>query len=133
MQAWRSATLLKKRLAQVFSCEFCENFKNTFFAEHIYTTASVVLQKAPLLCIGLGSECAPAMFLTCVKWVKGFFPVEQWFFFSCCCWWFDPLPSFPPICLSFWPPTNFNYFAYVCLQGLIWFVLQPSRYLPAQS
>ena len=27
----RPATLLKKRtLAQVFSCEFCENFKNTF-------------------------------------------------------------------------------------------------------
>ena len=25
------ATLLKKRLAQVFSCEFCEIFKNTFF------------------------------------------------------------------------------------------------------
>ena len=38
----RSATLLKKEtLAQVFSCEFCEIFKNTFFTEHIWTTASV--------------------------------------------------------------------------------------------
>ena len=36
----RVPTLLKKRLAQVFSCEFCENFKNTFFTEHLWTTAS---------------------------------------------------------------------------------------------
>ena len=27
-------------LAQVFSCEFCEIFKNTFFIEHVRTTAS---------------------------------------------------------------------------------------------
>ena len=25
----------KKTLAQVFSCEFCEIFKNTFFTEHL--------------------------------------------------------------------------------------------------
>ena len=24
------------KLAQVFSCEFCENFKNTFFIEHLW-------------------------------------------------------------------------------------------------
>ena len=36
----RPATLLKKRLAQVFSCEFCEIFKNIFFTEHLWTTAS---------------------------------------------------------------------------------------------
>ena len=29
--------------AQVFSCEFCKIFKNTFFTEHIWTTASVWL------------------------------------------------------------------------------------------
>ena len=29
----------KKTLAQVFSCEFCEFFKNTFFTEHFRTTA----------------------------------------------------------------------------------------------
>ena len=28
-------------MAQVFSCEFWENFKNTFFTEHLWTTASV--------------------------------------------------------------------------------------------
>ena len=29
------ATLLKKTAAQVFSCEFCEILKNTFFIEHL--------------------------------------------------------------------------------------------------
>ena len=31
----------KESLAQVFSCEFCEISKNTFFKEHLWTTASV--------------------------------------------------------------------------------------------
>ena len=30
----------KEALAQVFSCEFCEISQNTFFAEHLWTTAS---------------------------------------------------------------------------------------------
>ena len=30
----------KKTLAQVFSCEFCENSKNTFFTEHLWATTS---------------------------------------------------------------------------------------------
>ena len=28
--------LIKKRQAQVFSCEFCEISKNTFFTEHLW-------------------------------------------------------------------------------------------------
>ena len=37
----RPATLFKKDiLAQVFSYEFCEIFKNTLFTEHFWTTAS---------------------------------------------------------------------------------------------
>ena len=41
----RPATLLKKEAhAQVFSCEFCEISKNPFFAEHLWTTASVDTQ-----------------------------------------------------------------------------------------
>ena len=36
------ATLLKKVLAQVFSCEFCEIFKNTFFTEHVRATAPMM-------------------------------------------------------------------------------------------
>ena len=35
------AALLKKILAQVFSCEFCELSKNAFFTEHLRTTASI--------------------------------------------------------------------------------------------
>ena len=31
--------LVKKRLAQVFSCEFCEISKNTFSEEHLWVTA----------------------------------------------------------------------------------------------
>ena len=30
----------KESLAQVFSCEFCEIFKNTFFTEHLRATVS---------------------------------------------------------------------------------------------
>ena len=30
----------KEVLTQVFSCEFCEIFKNTFFTEHLRATAS---------------------------------------------------------------------------------------------
>ena len=36
----RSATLLKKRLWH--TCFPCEDFKNTFFTEHLWTTASVI-------------------------------------------------------------------------------------------
>ena len=31
----------KDTLAQVFSCEFCEISKNTFFIDHLWTTASI--------------------------------------------------------------------------------------------
>ena len=34
----------KETLAQVLSCEFCEIFKNTFFTEHLWATASKILQ-----------------------------------------------------------------------------------------
>ena len=34
----------KEALAQVFSCEFCEISKNTFFTEHLMTTASLCNQ-----------------------------------------------------------------------------------------
>ena len=30
----------KETLAQVFSCEFCEIFKNIYFLEHLRATAS---------------------------------------------------------------------------------------------
>ena len=31
----------KETLAQVFSCEFCDIFKKTFFTEHLWATASI--------------------------------------------------------------------------------------------
>ena len=34
--------LLKKTVAQVFSCEFCEISKNTYFTEHLPATAAVI-------------------------------------------------------------------------------------------
>ena len=34
------AFIKKETLAQLFSCEFCEICKNTFFREHLQTTAS---------------------------------------------------------------------------------------------
>ena len=42
----------KESLAQVFSCEFCEISKNTFFTEHLRTTASPfpeLLEEYPML------------------------------------------------------------------------------------
>ena len=35
----------KETLTQMFSCEFCEISKNTFFTEHFRTTASVRFPK----------------------------------------------------------------------------------------
>ena len=36
---WKSEAA-KESLARVFSCDFCEISKSTFFAEHLWTTAS---------------------------------------------------------------------------------------------
>ena len=41
--------LAQETLAQVFSCEFCEIFKNTFFTEHLQTYASVCKISVDLL------------------------------------------------------------------------------------
>ena len=38
----------KETLAQVFSCEFCENSRNTFFTDHLWVTASVLSRKKNL-------------------------------------------------------------------------------------
>ena len=35
----RPATLLKRLWHRCFSCEFCENSKNTFLTEHLWSTA----------------------------------------------------------------------------------------------
>ena len=40
LQAKACHFIKKETLAQMFSCEFCEIFKNTFFTEHLWTTSS---------------------------------------------------------------------------------------------
>ena len=41
LQAWRSATLLKRDSNPGFSCKYCEIFKSTFFEKHLWTSVSV--------------------------------------------------------------------------------------------
>ena len=36
----QACNFIKKRLAQMLSCEFCKVFRNTFFTEHLWTIAS---------------------------------------------------------------------------------------------
>ena len=40
----RHATFLIETLTQMFSCEYCEAFKNTCFEEHLQTAATVIFQ-----------------------------------------------------------------------------------------
>ena len=39
LQAFRPVTLLKRDSTLVFSCEYCEIFKKTYFEEHLQTDA----------------------------------------------------------------------------------------------
>ena len=41
----------KETVAQVFSCEFCEIFKNAFFTEHLWTTASIIIWIFTVICL----------------------------------------------------------------------------------
>ena len=43
LQSWRTATLLKKTSKQVFSCEYCEISKNTYFWNYLRTAALELL------------------------------------------------------------------------------------------
>ena len=36
-----ACNFIKKRIQQLFSCEYCEIFKNTYFEKHLRTAASV--------------------------------------------------------------------------------------------
>ena len=42
-----------KNLAQMLSCEFCDNFKNSYFVEHIQAAVSYILQYPY---VGISSE-----------------------------------------------------------------------------
>ena len=45
MQFWGPATLLKKTPTQVFSCEIYKLFKNNYFEEHLWMSASKLYLK----------------------------------------------------------------------------------------
>ena len=45
------ASIKKDTLAQVLSCKFCEISKNTFFTEHLWTTASIIIWIFTDICI----------------------------------------------------------------------------------
>ena len=45
LQALACSFIKKETLSQVFSCEFCEIYKNTFFTGHLWTTASEFVTK----------------------------------------------------------------------------------------
>ena len=46
----QSLSFKKATMAQEFSCEFCDISKNTFFTEHLWTTASVTLHISRYCC-----------------------------------------------------------------------------------
>ena len=47
LQAEACNFIKKKALVQVFSCEFCEIFKNIFLTEHLWVTVSAWFMKYP--------------------------------------------------------------------------------------
>ena len=49
-EAIEACNFIKKRdFGTVYPCKFCETFKNTYFIEHLRTTAPVVLQAIEML------------------------------------------------------------------------------------
>ena len=48
LKFFRLQPLKRETLAEVFSCEFCEVSKNTFFTEHLWATASVIMRRQNL-------------------------------------------------------------------------------------
>ena len=45
LQAGAFKLIKKETLAQVFFCGICEIIKNTFFTEHLWTTASAYINQ----------------------------------------------------------------------------------------
>ena len=64
LRAW---TLLKKILTQFLYCEFFESFKNIFFIEHLWTTASA---KCKYLCeTSIKCTRTTSLFVILVFWI----------------------------------------------------------------
>ena len=78
----RPATLLKRGpLVQVFSCGFCDIFKNTFFTEHLWTTASGYSRTLfhGYLCIILQRCWKPGCLFNVPEiFISGQYQIKQW-------------------------------------------------------
>ena len=61
----------KETLAQVFSCEFCEICKNTFFDKHLQMTAFFLLLHSLVKLVALSLMIQPPIFIKSV-WTKRF-------------------------------------------------------------
>ena len=57
-RAWACNFIQRQALAQVLSCKFCEIFKNTFFTEHLWTTASMTLKYEILIVTSSHQRCS---------------------------------------------------------------------------
>ena len=57
-RAWACNFIQREALAQVLSCKFCEIFKNTFFTEHLWTTASMTLKYEILIVTSSHQRCS---------------------------------------------------------------------------
>ena len=68
------ATLLKRDSKQVFSCQYCEIFKKTYFEEHLRTAASIIFsQDVFTLCQqyggrGSGDVCLDTSPISHLRW-----------------------------------------------------------------
>ena len=62
----------KKTLAKAFSFEFCETFKNTFFTEHLWTTASEICQIKHCIYMYMIHMCLPIFPVFAHYWKKLF-------------------------------------------------------------
>ena len=67
MQFWGPATLLKKTPTQVLSCEICKLFKNNYFEEHLWMSASKLYLKR---------DCNTGVFLWTLLFKNTYFVVD---------------------------------------------------------
>ena len=115
----RPATLLKRRLAQVFSCEFCQISKNTFFTEHLWATASILREGRRLKQI----EISIISKLT-NKIIKKDKCSYIFYFFTCCAhpfsFWASLFTKRPYVSLY----SDFHYVQIMNLENILEFIRQ---------
>ena len=74
------ATLLKTTLTQVFYCEYCEIFKNTYFEEHLPSAASVTSLFTWNICAFLPAKYYRCKFLSVWCTQRAIYSPAQRFF-----------------------------------------------------